>query len=158
MNRKTVSILTVIFLAILMGILGVFMQSQAKINQAEEETLALIEYDYQVDTINKFYWVTIGETYFSIDFVDETGQQRYAIIAQEGGDMQYYTADEIISEQDANAISLNDTGATDIVQTRLGLMDSEPVWEITLRNENNTITYYYIKARDGAWVQTISNI
>lgn len=158
MNRKTVSILTLIFLLILTSILVVFMQSQTKINQAEEETIALIEYDYPVDTINKFYWVTIGETYFSMDFVDEAGQQRYAIVAQEGGDMQYYTPDEIISEQEANAIGLNDTGATDIIQTRLGLFNNEPVWELTLRNENNTITYYYIKATDGSWVQTISNI
>lgn len=158
MNRKTVSVLTAIFLILLMSILGVFMQSQARVNQAEEETVSLVELDYAVDKINKFYWVTTDNTYFSLNFIDEEGAQHFAIVAQDGGDIQYYAENEIISEQDASDIAMNETSSIKIIQTRLGLLENKPVWEVTLKNENNTLTYYYIDASTGLWVKTISNI
>lgn len=158
MNRKTVSVLTAIFLILLVSILGVFMQSQARVNQAEEETVSLVEFDYTVDKINKFYWVTTDNTYFSLNFIDEEGAQHFAIVAQDGGDIQYYAENEIISEQDASDIAMNETSSIKIIQTRLGLLENKPVWEVTLKNENNTLTYYYIDASTGLWVKTISNI
>lgn len=158
MNRKTVSVLTAIFLILLVSILGVFMQSQARVNQAEEETVSLVEFDYTVDKINKFYWVTTDNTYFSLDFIDEEGAQHFAIVAQDGGDIQYYAENEIISEQDASDIAMNETSSLNIIQTRLGLLEDKPVWEVTLKNENNTLTYFYIHASTGRWVKTISNI
>lgn len=141
-----------------MSILGVFMQSQARVNQAEEETVSLVEFDYAVDKINKFYWVTTDNTYFSLDFIDEEGAQHFAIVAQDGGDIQYYAENEIISEQDASDIAMNETSLMNIIQTRLGLLENKPVWEVTLKNENNTLTYFYIDASTGHWVKTISNI
>lgn len=141
-----------------MSILGVFMQSQARVNQAEEETVSLVELDYAVDKINKFYWVTTDNTYFSLNFIDEEGAQHFAIVAQDGGDIQYYAENEIISEQDASDIALNESSSMNIIQTRLGLLENKPVWEVTLKNENNTLTYYYIDASTGLWVKTISNI
>lgn len=158
MNRKTVSVLTAIFLVLLISILGVFMQSQARINQAEEETVNLVKYDFNVDKINKFYWVTTDNTYFSLDFIDDEGVHHFAIVAQEGGDIQYFSENEIISEQDANDLTINETSMTNIIQTRLGLLNNEPVWEVTLKNDNNTLTYYYVNALTGLWVKTISNI
>lgn len=141
-----------------MSILGVFMQSQARVNQAEEETVSLVEFDYAVDKINKFYWVTTDNTFFSLDFIDEEGVQHFAIVAQDGGDIQYFGENEIISEQDASDIATNEMAAMKIIQTRLGLLDNKPIWEVTLKNENNTLTYYYIDASTGQWVKTISNI
>ena len=158
MNRKTVSVFTAIFLILLMSILGVFMQSQSRVNQAEEETVSLVEFDYDVDKINKFYWITTDNTYFSLDFIDQEGAQHFAIVAQDGGDVQYYTENQIISEQDASDIAINETSLMNIIQTRLGLLDQKPIWEVTLKNENNTLTYYYIDAATGRWVKTISNI
>lgn len=134
------------------------MQSQARINQAEEETVNLVKYDFNVDKINKFYWVTTDNTYFSLDFIDDEGVHHFAIVAQEGGDIQYFSENEIISEQDANDLTINETSMTNIIQTRLGLLNNEPVWEVTLKNDNNTLTYYYVNALTGLWVKTISNI
>lgn len=134
------------------------MQSQARINQAEEETVNLVKYDFNVDKINKFYWVTTDNTYFSLDFIDDEGVQHFAIVAQEGGDILYFSENEIISEQDANDLTINETSMTNIIQTRLGLLNNEPVWEVTLKNDNNTLTYYYVNALTGLWVKTISNI
>ena len=45
-----------------------------------------------------------------------------------------------------------------ILQMRLAQINQEPVWEATIKNNNGTITYYIISAKDGTWIQTIENI
>ena len=44
------------------------------------------------------------------------------------------------------------------MQARLGMIKDTPVWEITIKNDNNTLTYYYLNAQDGSWLQKIENI
>lgn len=158
LSRKTVTIITVILLAFIVGLFWLFMESQASIYQAEDEAIALVELDHPVEQVNEFYWVTFDETYFSLDFVDDEGIRRYAIIAQDGGDTSYYSSDEIISATDAKEVTLANLNSPEIIQARLGLLFETPTWEITIRNQNDTLSYYYLNATNGAWVQTIENI
>ncbi|UUX34533.1 hypothetical protein [Fundicoccus culcitae] len=158
MSRKTVTTISIILLVILVGMFWLFMESQASIYQAEDEAVAIVEVDYPVKQVNEFYWVTFDETFFSLDFFDNQEVQRYAIISQEGGDTDYYTYDELISEPQAKELTLANMGEVDIIQARLGKLANNPVWEITLRNANGTLTYYYLNAVNGTWVQTIENI
>lgn len=134
------------------------MGSQSDINQAENETIKLVEYDHKVKSVNDFYWTTIGKTYFSLDFIDEDNNQRYAIVSQDGGDTKYYTPKDIISKEDAMSITVNNVKPYKIMQSRLGIHENQPVWEMTLLNENDTISYYYLNATNGEWIQTIENI
>ncbi|MCW6659698.1 PepSY domain-containing protein [Aerococcaceae bacterium NML191292] len=158
MNRKTVSILTFICLLILLCFTWLFWQSQTKISQAESEAVKLVEYDYPVKSVKRFYWVTIDQTYFSLFFEDKDGQERYAIIARDGGKAQYYTPNDIISEEDAISIAKGDVNPHKILQARLGIMDDKPVWEVTFKNANGTLTYYYLNATNGEWIEKIENI
>ncbi|XJS11591.1 PepSY domain-containing protein [Aerococcaceae bacterium WGS1372] len=158
MNRKMVSALTVIFLIILIALLFLYSQSMNDITQAQEETIELVELDYSVDRVNDFDWVTINESYFSLDFIDGEGTQRYAIVAQEGGDIQYYTHQDIISREDAMSITLNENELSELLNTRLGLLNGEAVWEISFKSTNDTLSYYYINAANGEWIQSIANI
>ncbi|WP_124057426.1 PepSY domain-containing protein [Vaginisenegalia massiliensis] len=160
MSRRTVTGLTVFILFISLCFLGLFIKSQSKIYQAEAEAVKIVNYTYPVDKVNEFYWITVNEkqTYFSLDFLDEKGTHRYAIINQAGGDVIYLTDQDIISEIDAKSIALADMKPKRILQARLGLVNKKPTWEVTLKNNNNTITYYYLDAKTGAWVQKIENI
>ena len=134
LNRKVVSGLTLFFLIIFLIFAWVFYSSQAKSHQAQQEAVRLIETDYTVKD------VTISEAYFALDFVDDSGQERYAIVKREGGTVNYYTPNQIISEEDAKAIALADNENYKIMQARLGMIKDTPVWEITIKNDNNTLT------------------
>ena len=158
LNRKFVSFLTVVFLIVLVGLSWLFISSQAHIQQAQKEAVKRIEVDYTVKDVKKFYWTTIKEAYFAMEFVDDSGQAHYAVIAREGGDAHYYTPSEIITEDEAKSIAAEGTGVTNIMQARLGMMNDGPVWEVTIKNEDGTLTYYYVNAKDGAWIQKIENI
>lgn len=158
MNRKVVSALTTIFLIILIGLLFLYSQSMNKITQAQEETIELVNLDYSVDKINDFDWVTINESFFTLDFIDNEGVHRYAVVGQEGGDIKYYTDHDIISREDAMSITLSDNELDNLLNARLGLLNDDIVWEISFKSKDDTLSYYYINAVNGEWIQTIANI
>ena len=161
MSRRTVNFLTGIIVVVLLVILSLFMASDRSVNQAKQETIKLVEVDHKVQKVNKFYWLTNTEaTYFSLDFQDEKDQQVYAIVAREGGDIHYFTSKDIISEEDAQAITVadNEDHLKDILQARLGLLDNQPIWEVTFKADNDTMTYYYVDAETGKCLQTITNL
>lgn len=158
LNRKVVSGLTVILLIILVGLLFIFSQSTRGMVQAQEETMALVELDHTIEDVNNFYWVTFDETFFTLDFTDDQGQQIYAIVTQDGGDIHYYTSQDIISHQDALSITLSENNPAKLLQPRLGMLNNQPVWEISFKTEEDTLSYFYIDARNGEWIQTIANV
>ncbi|MGF3066308.1 hypothetical protein [Facklamia sp. P12950] len=158
MSKRTVSILTFITLSIMIALLAVFMKSQTAYNLAQEEAIALVTYDYAVEKVNNFYWTTVDQATFALDFFDENNQQHYAIIEREGGDIHYYSVNELFTEEEAKSVTASQIEEPKIMQARLGLYQSEPVWEMTLKNDNNTITYFLLSAKTGKWIQTISNI
>ena len=158
MKRRTVSLLSLLILLVMAFFLFLFMRSQASFNQAEEEAVRLVSYDHDISAVNYFYWTTTDGTYFSLDFTDGEGQDYYAIIAQDGGEVSYYTHDDLISKEDALSITLNDKDPYELMQVRLGLFEEKPVWEVTIKNDNDTISYYYLNAKNGQWVQSIENI
>ena len=161
LSRRTVNVLTLIIVLILLAFIGMFMASERSINQAKQETVRLVEVDHDVKKVNKFYWLTTTEaTYFSLDYQNEENKQSYAIVARDGGDVHYFSPQDIISEADAKAITVanNEDNLKDIVAARLGLLDGQPVWEITFKTKEATMTYYYINAKNGQNIQVISNL
>ncbi|MBF6977783.1 hypothetical protein IU403_01330 [Aerococcaceae bacterium zg-BR22] len=158
MSKKLISFLTIVFLILLISFSALFIRTQDRIYRAEDEAVKLVSYDHEVKKVNKFFWSTIDKTYFGLDFIGKDKKQHYALIAQDGGDTHYFTQNDIISEEDAKAITLNDVKPHRILQMRLSLLNAKPVWEATIKNKNGTLTYYTISAADGSWIQTIENL
>ena len=158
LSRKTVTILTLLLLVIGSGFLWIFIQSQKKIVQAEQEAIELISVDQKIKHVNDFQWFTLEESTFSMDFVNHKDQQIYAIIQQEGGDIEYYTLQDIISAKDAQAITASEKKGDYYLNTRLGKIENIPVWEVIFRDKNEKINYFYINAKSGEWLQSIENI
>ena len=159
LSRRTVSILTVIIAVILLFLLSVFMFSQRPIEQAREETTSLINIEYPVEDTSDFYWLTTpDETYFSLEFTTTDDKQMYGIVARDSGETVYYDYNELITNDDALAITVNDLDPLEVQQARLVLVENEPVWEVTYTDKETRMGYYYISAKDGSWIQTISNL
>lgn len=126
--------------------------------QARQEAVNLVELDYPVKQVDDFYWFSLEETYFSMSFFDDQGGYRYALINRDGGDITYYEVDEIISQGQAYDIAMEENELIEIKQVRLGMIDDRPVWEVTYEEQDESMTYYYINAESGNWIQTIENL
>lgn len=158
LSRKAVTILTILLLIIGLVFLWIFIQSQSHLAKAEQEAIELINVDHRIKRVNDFQWFTLEESTFSIDFVDEKNQQRYAIIQQEGGDIEYFTPKDIISAKDAKAITASEKEVDYYLNARLGKLENVPVWEVIFRDKKDKINYFYINAKTGEWLQSIENI
>ncbi len=158
LTSRTVTILTLSILLISAFLLWIFIRSQNQIVKAENETKALVELDYPVKKINQFYWSTFDESTFCMDFVDKKNVQRYAIVTAEGGDLQYFTPKEVITQEEALSIAASEHKLDQLLNARLGLLKKKPVWEIVFKDKNDALTYYYIDAKNGKWIQTIGNL
>lgn len=157
-SQRMVTTITLCLLLIFGSLLWLFIQSQQKITQAEEETRALVELDYPIKTVNNFYWTSNQNSYFAMDFIDQAGDQRYAIVNPDGGDIEYYTANDIISSDDALSIAASEYDIQKLLNVRLGIIDQKAVWEVVFNDENDFMTYYFIDAKTGEWLQTIANL
>lgn len=158
LSRKTVTILTFLLLALCSFFLWIFIQSQDELAQAEKEARELISLDYQIKQVNDFQWFTLEESTFSMDFLDKKNQHIYAIIQQDGGDVEYFTPKDIISSNDAKSITASEKKVAYYLNTRLGKIDNNPVWEVIFRDKKDKINYFYINAKTGEWMQSIENI
>ena len=159
LSRRTVSVLTILIAVVLLFLFSVFIFSQRPIEQAREETTNLINIDHPIEETTEFYLLTTPEeTYFSLEFTTTDNEPMYGIVARDSGETVYYNYNELITNEDALAITVNDLNPTEVQQARLGLVEDEPVWEVTYIDEDSTMGYYYISAKDGSWIQTISNL
>ncbi|SDI48411.1 PepSY domain-containing protein [Dolosicoccus paucivorans] len=158
MSRRTVSILTFIVLMISLTFLLLFMKTQSKANQAEEEAVSLIEYEMPVKQVHHFYWTTIQKAYFSLDFTNGDDERKYAIIEQDGGQSHYFDYDTLITQEEAASIAQSEKDIQKIIQVRLGLKDTLPIWEVTSKQEDGRLDYLYIDATTGDIVDSIENI
>ena len=158
MSRRSVSILTFIVLMILLTFLLLFMKTQSKVNQAESEAVTLIEYEMPVKAVNQFYWTTIQDAYFSLDFTNADDDRKYAIIEQDGGHVHYFDYSALLTQEEAASIIEEENEGINLLQTRLGLKDTIPVWEVTSKQHDGTLIYFYIDATTGNLVDTIENI
>ena len=158
LTSRTVTILTILILMISGFLLWIFIRSQNQMVKAENETKSLVSLDYPVKRVNQFYWSTFDESTFTMDFTDKKNKQRYAIVTAEGGDIQYYTPNDIINRDEALSIAASENKLDKLLNTRLGLLHKKPIWEIVFKDEHDALTYYYIDAKSGKWLQTIGNL
>ena len=158
MTKRTVSMISIFIIFLIIAFFSLFVRTQDQFYRAEDEAISLVSLDYDIKDALNFYWSTTDKAYFALEFNDRDGQHRYAIITQEGGDIAYYTSQDIISEEDAESIVLKNHSPHRILQMRLALLNQVPVWEATIKNEDGTINYITINATNGQWIQSIENI
>ena len=158
LSQKWIPVTSMILLSLMMFFIFIYASSVSGLAQAEVEAKDIIEVDYPIEQVHQFNMVTMKESYFSMFFTDNEGVERYAIIKQDGGDTDYYTNEDIISREDAIGITKYDNEIDKVMQARLGKMDNRPVWEVTFKNQSGIMSYYYLDATDGEWIQTIANL
>lgn len=159
MNQRTVSLLTILLALALVAMIVTFSLIQQPVNQAQAETIRIVQVDDSVSDLGRFYWLTTTEeTYFTIDYRNDQGDHKYAIVARDGGDVSYFPYQDLISEEDALSITLADHDPAQSLQARLGLWQDEPVWEVSFMDEEGLLNYYYLDAFNGQDIQLISDI
>ncbi|WP_034550021.1 DUF5590 domain-containing protein [Carnobacterium funditum] len=158
MKKGIISLLTITMGIVIIFSVFIYTKSRQPLMQAREETTKIAQESSNLMTVNKFYWYNNKQTYFSVSGVNKKEESMMVIVEQKGGKVIVLNPGEFISENEAKKIAYTEMKPKKMLETRIGLENGIPVWEVTYEQKNGKLGYYIVTAKDGKWVKDIKNI
>lgn len=97
-------------------------------------------------------------TYLTVTGYDEKGKFVVAIIEQSTGHIDFYGADQVISEEMAAQLFQQEMPENEIKEIRIGKESDQSIWEISYKTPGDRMGYYYLSLENGTWLKTIDNL
>lgn len=159
MIKKTmVIVLTVLMAAIIVFSAVLYNKAVRPLRRAESETAEIAAETAGLTQVDNFYWFNSAETSFAITGTNQEGEQLIVIVEQNGGNTTILNQADSITEQQATQLAVDAKNPEELLETRIGMEDGVPVWEVSYKNENGRLGYYVVTVADGEWVRDIENI
>lgn len=158
MKKSIISVLTLIMGIVVVLSIFIYTTSRQPLRQAKAETTAIAKENSDLITVNKFYWYNNKETYFSVSGVNKNEENLIVIVEQKGGKVLVLKPGDYITENEAKKIAYTEKKPKKMLETRIGLENGIPIWEVAYELENGRLGYYIVTVKDGKWVKDINNI
>ena len=156
--KKFLTTLIVIMLLFILGVTTVITRSLSPYNQARAETTELAQRRANLAEADEFYWFNGDETFFTITGTDNEGTPIIVIVQQANGEIEVINQAEAISVQKVIEQTNSREEPQKILETRIGMYNDNPVWEVSFKQVNGNIGYAIYSLTSGEWVRTIKNI
>ena len=156
--KKFLTTLIVIMLLFILGVTTVITRSLSPYNQARAETTELAQRRANLAEADEFYWFNGDETFFTITGTDNEGTPIIVIVQQANGEIEVINQAEAISVQKVIELTNSREEPQKILETRIGMYNDNPVWEVSFKQVNGNIGYAIYSLTSGEWVRTIKNI
>ncbi|SEK36765.1 Uncharacterized protein YpmB [Carnobacterium iners] len=157
MKKGLISLLVIVLGVIIFSIF-IYMKSRQPFMQARDEAINIAKESTDLVTVEKFYWYNNKKSYFSVSGMNEKEEPIIVIVEQDGGKVVVLNPGEFISESVAKKIATTELKPKQILETRIGLEEGVPVWEVTYEQDNGKLGYYILSAKEGNWLKDIKNI
>ncbi|MGM0124939.1 hypothetical protein IGI37_002333 [Enterococcus sp. AZ194] len=158
-TEKRVGLIFISVIAILLTVIVLtsifYIRSNRPMAQAKAEAVEIAEKYAHVKTVDKFYWFTRKETYFSVLGNDDKNQAVAVIISKSGDTVKVVNQKDGLSEQQAEQVVLSEHPGESVLKRNLGLYEKEPAWEIVTKNGQDELAYYLISFSDGKELNVI---
>ncbi|MGM9904019.1 hypothetical protein A5844_000726 [Enterococcus sp. 10A9_DIV0425] len=167
MNKKTEKEKTInyILLGLIIFLLTVivfssifYLRSSRPMSQAKKEATALAEQYADLKEVDRFYWFTREETYFSLTGKNDKGQNIVVIIPKSGDKIKVLDQTKGLTEKQAKQEIAKAHPEVQFEKVSLGMYKDQPVWEITSKDSENRLNYYLLSFETGEEVKTIKGI
>lgn len=152
--------LVTLFSAIIIGGIYLFTQSATPLYQARAETASYVQEEADIIQVNHFYMYNGAvDTYFTTDGFNQDGVRQIVIVRQSDGNIETYDFDDTVSEYDAYHQVQEDMNPQEIMKLNIGMDEQDrPVWEVSFKDENGRLGYYYLHLETGRNIRTITNL
>lgn len=156
--KKFLTTLLIVMLLFILGVTTVVTRSLSPYNQAEAETTTIAQERANLAETDEFYWYNGNETFFTVTGTDTEGTPIIVIVQQDGGAVEVVNQEEAISEQTAIEQTISREKPREILEARIGMYNGNPIWEVSFKQDNDTLGYAIFSLTSGEWVRTIKNI
>lgn len=142
----------------IIGVTTLITHSLSPYKQARAETIALAERRADLAEADDFYWYNGDETFFTVTGKNSEGSPIVVIVQQDGGSIEVFDQEDIITEHEAIVETNNQEQPEKILEARIGIYNEQPVWEVSFQLENGRIGYTLLSLSSGEWIRTVKNI
>lgn len=156
--KKFLTTLIIVMLLFILGVTTVITRSLSPYNQARAETTELAQRRANLAEADEFYWFNGDETFFTVTGTDNEGTPIIVIVQQANGAIEVINQAEAIPAQEAIEKTRAREEPKKILETRIGMYNDSPVWEVSFKQENGNVGYSVYSLTSGKWVRTIKNI
>lgn len=133
-----------------------YIRASRPMRQAKAEAIQLAKQHIDLKRVDRFYWYTREETYFSLIGEEQDGAEKIIIIPKKGDKMTILSQSDGLDEQQVRAIMNKEFPDEKIKKITLGMFEDQVVWEVTTRVSDN-LHYYLLDFKDGTLLKSIQS-
>lgn len=159
-EKKTVVglfISIVVLLVIILIFSLVYIRASRPMRQARDEAVELANKHVSLKSVDRFYWFTREETYFSLMAEDEKGKEIVVIIPKSGQEILILNQNEGITEKKAKSIIQKTFPNETVKKVTLGVYQEQVVWEVMTKVSDEEC-YHLLDFNDGNLIKSIPTI
>ncbi|MGE6258808.1 DUF5590 domain-containing protein [Heyndrickxia sporothermodurans] len=143
--KKWIIILSLLILVIIGFSVNVYYQTTKPLNKAEKYTEKIAKEKANLVSTDQFYLYNGDETYYIAVGKKKNGEKVAVWVPEKQSNL--VTVEKIsdgISKKEAIQKLKKKENPAKILSSRLGMLNREPVWEISYLNDSNRLNYAYI--------------
>ncbi len=133
-----------------------YVRASRPMRQAKAEAIQLAKQYIDLKRVDRFYWYTREETYFSLIGEEQDGEEKIIIIPKKGDQMTILNKSDGLDEQEVRAIMNQEFSDEKIKKITLGMFENQVVWEVTTKISDN-LHYYLLDFKDGTLLKSIQS-
>uniref|UniRef100_UPI002477D708 cell wall elongation regulator TseB-like domain-containing protein n=1 Tax=Enterococcus faecalis TaxID=1351 RepID=UPI002477D708 len=111
-----------------------------------------------LETVDKFYWFTRKNTYFTLTGKNDKGTDIVVIVPKSGEKVTVLNQKDGQTEQQITDVVAKAHPDESVMKATLGLYDKRPAWEVVTENDQGVLTYYLMSFDKGEEINVVKDI
>ncbi len=135
-----------------------FCTNQSTNGSSQKEATAIAKTSANLETVDKFYWFTRKNTYFTLTGKNDKGTEIVVIVPKSGEKVTVLNQKDGQTEQQITDIVAKAHPDESVMKATLGLYDKRPAWEVVTENDQGVLTYYLMSFDKGEEINVVKDI
>lgn len=145
------------FLAIVLTI-AILILGNKPFSDIENKAIAQVQDENMLTDINRSYVYSKGQNSVTVIGTDSEGKLKAIFVPINGEEIIQMDLEGKVTAQQARDIALEEINVKENLNTKLGMENGTPVWEVVIISENDKLNYVYVSAEDGSIWKRILNL
>ncbi len=134
-----------------------FVRANRPMSRAKKEAIEIAREHTDLDQVDRFYWYTRENSYFTLVGTDQKDEAIIVIIPQSGDKVTVLNQADGLTEEAALQKVYETENPNKVIKMNLGMHEGQPTWEVVAENEENRLDYYLVDFKTGEIVSSIKN-
>ena len=147
-----------VIVIVIVCIIGAFLYyASAPIRKERKETIEVAEKYAGLEKPDTFYFYDTNQTYYTISGQNKNHEEILVTVPKDGDDIRVVQQKQGVTEQEIINQMHEKYKPYKISKIAFGYQKNVPVWEVTVMNKNDSLSYYTFRFDNGKLYNKIKN-